>query len=141
MSERKLRPMKSCIEIAKMLDAEGFTPHVAQGIRKYWMKNIIEPRKAHRIVRAIRAFREQVAPKLNQGDRFVLGKFIGIRERQAFDTGLRIGLQAFLTGSSHETQVMLQELQRRHEKTEAELHRALDALERLRVPGATESDV
>lgn len=125
---------RSCVVVAKALDAEGFTSNVAKMVRKYWMRNIVEGRRMWKVAKTVKAFREQVSPKLTQGDRFVLGKFIGLREKMAFDTGLRIGMQAFITDNSGAAQQMFADLQKRQNETERQLQVALTALQNAKIP-------
>lgn len=130
------KPSKSCVVVAKALDSEGFTPTVSKLVRKYWLRNIVEGRKMWKVTKTIRAFREQVTPKLTQGDRFVLGKFIGMREKMAFDTGLRIGLQAFLSANDGATQQMFADLEKRNQETERQLQVALRKIQEDNIPSA-----
>lgn len=129
---------RSCVVIAKALDAEGFTSNVAKMVRKYWMRNVVEGRKMWKVNKTIRAFREQVAPKLTQGDRFVLGKFIGLREKMAFESGLRIGMQAFITENTGPAQLMFEDLENRQRETERQLQAALNTIQRMKVPSPEE---
>lgn len=84
---------RSSVVIAKLLGSEGFSDHVANMVEKYWLRTILRGRGKARNLE--KAFSEQVVPKLNDGDKLILGKFISLHKKMSFDVGIRIGLTAF----------------------------------------------
>lgn len=97
---RMKRPdVNSGVVIAKLLDCEGFSDFTANQIKRYWLKNCQNPRLAPRVAKIRRAFAEMVRAKLSDADRLILGRMMAVHARQNFDTGLRIGLTAFLNGA------------------------------------------
>lgn len=88
----------NAVAVAKLLGTEGFSPHVAGLVRLYCLRNTSTPEQRRRFFRTKKAWSEIVKEKLTDGDRMVLGKFIGCLQAMAFDTGLRVGLTAFLHG-------------------------------------------
>lgn len=93
------RDMKSAAVVAQILSAEGFSEYLANEVKRYWMKQICNPRAIARARHKKTAFSELVKEKLNEGDRVILGKFISLVEKMAFDTGIRVGLAAFMYGA------------------------------------------
>ena len=88
------RPLNSAVVIAQLLDCEGFTSHTAQQVKRYWMRNAgLTKRQQHQIV-GLKCKLSELCGKLDEGDKLVLGRFIGLQKKLSFDTGLRIGLTA-----------------------------------------------
>ena len=87
--------LRSSVAIARLLDSEGFSDHVANCVERYWKRNVLAVHKKNRVERTERAFEESVIPKLSDADKIILGKFIGLHKKMSFDAGLRIGLTAF----------------------------------------------
>ena len=85
-------PIRSAIAIAKLLDCEGFSDYTANQLEKYWrtVSNLTERQKAQlkRLEAAISDWcRDMPADK-----RLLLGKFVGLHKKMAFEVGLRMGL-------------------------------------------------
>lgn len=91
--------VNSAVVLARFLDCEGFTDYTAAQIKRYWLRNCKNPRLAPRLKRIRQAFSELVKAKLSAADRLVLGKMMAVHARMNFDTGLRMGLTAFLNGA------------------------------------------
>lgn len=92
-------PIKSAVVIAQLLDCEGFSDHTANAVKRYWWRNCCKPHAQARLAKVRRAFSEMVKAKLSDTDRIVLGRMIGLLSKMQFDTGLRVGLTAFLHGA------------------------------------------
>lgn len=90
--------MNSLTPLAKILDAEGFSEFAANQVKRYWNKNMMTARLAGRAENTKKAFSEMVKQKLDERDKIVLGKFLQLFARMHFDTGVRLGLMAFLYG-------------------------------------------
>ena len=90
-------PSKSSIVIAQMLASEGCTDHTFNLIRRYWKRRIMNPRVARRLATTKKLFGEMVKEKLNDRDKIILGRMMGLHWRMALDTGLRIGLMGLVT--------------------------------------------
>ena len=93
MSKRpQRRRMNSAVVIAKLLDTEGFTDYTANRCEQWWRKNRVKTEgQHHRIDKLEKSFSE-LAGKLTQSEKYLLGKFIGLRMKQSFETGIAIGL-------------------------------------------------
>lgn len=88
---------KSAVVVARLLGTEGFTDHVANQVKRYALRRATKGQRQR--WRAIRkAFHDTIVPKLSEGDKRVLGKFIGIMKKMSMDAGLRIGLTAMMHG-------------------------------------------
>lgn len=94
MRTRKSK-VKSCVEIARLLDAEGFSDHVASLVTKHALVTAT-PQQRRRFMRNKRMFSKMVQENLTDENRMVLGKFMSAKLHMAFETGLRIGLTAYL---------------------------------------------
>lgn len=91
----KSRGNSSAIIVARLLATEGFTDHTANEVERYWKRRSgLSPRQERQIKR-LEAELSEIMKSLSAGDRLVIGRFIGLRMKMAFDTGLKIGLQAF----------------------------------------------
>jgi hypothetical protein len=89
--------MNSAVVIARMLGTEGFTDHVAAQVKRYWMhRSGLTDRQRKSIERLKKEFGE-IMHGMNEGQRLIIGKYIGLLMRMQFDTGLKIGIQALLT--------------------------------------------
>jgi hypothetical protein len=117
------KPINSSVVIAKMLDSEGFSDHVANQVERYWMRNICNPR-ARKKYRKLDADIAAMCSKLTDGEKYILGKFIALHKRMSFDTGLRIGLSAFATKTNKEYQLVALEDDNAYRRTVSTLHGA-----------------
>ena len=94
--------LKSAIVIAKLLDCEGFTDYTANQVERYWKQNAnLTDRQRRSLARVERALSE-LAKGLSEGDRRVLGKFVGLHKKMAFETGLRMGLTCMAVRNGRE---------------------------------------
>jgi len=89
------------VVVAKLLDSEGYTDHLAGVVRKYAF-NIATQGQRKRLQKIKKMFSELVKSKLDDKDRMILGKFMSIRLKMSFDVGIRMGLAAYLKMSSEE---------------------------------------
>lgn len=87
--------IKSSVVIAKLLCSEGFTDHLGNQIEKYWKTSIMRNQARRKIAKLEREFSEMIQAKMNAKEKLLLGRFISLHRRMSFDTGLRIGIQAF----------------------------------------------
>ena len=89
------KPINSACVIAELLAAQGFTDYLANRIENYWKRNAgLTERQLERFKR-LDAELSRIMKGLSEGDRGIVGKFISLHKRMSFDTGLRIGIQAF----------------------------------------------
>lgn len=117
---------KSAAVVAQLLSTEGFSEYTANQVKRYWMASVMDPRRYRRVKNIQKAFSKLVAEKLDEGDRLVLGKFISLLEKMGFDTGLRIGLTAFLHGAN-----IGPELEEKYAKQEQDLDEFAEAIMKL----------
>lgn len=87
--------VRSAAVIAKLLGAEGFSDHLANQVEYYWKHRSGLTKRQLRQIEKLEKELSGIAAKLTAGERLVLGRFIGLRMKMSFDTGLKIGLQAF----------------------------------------------
>jgi hypothetical protein len=91
----KSRGNSSAIIVARLLATEGFTDHTANQVERYWKRRSgLSPRQ-HRQLKQLETELSEIMKGLSAAERLVVGRFIGLRMKMAFDTGLKIGLQAF----------------------------------------------
>lgn len=94
--------MKSAIVIAKLLDCEGFTDYTANQIENYFRhRGGLTDRQKRLIERLERAIAEW-CKDLPEEKRLLLGKFVGLHKKMAFDTGLRMGLTCMAVRNNQE---------------------------------------
>lgn len=91
----KKKPLRSAVVIAKHLSTEGFNDHVAGMVEKYWKQSCGLSDRQRRQIAKLEKELTRVCGEMPAGDRLVLGRFIGLHKKMSFDTGLRIGIQAF----------------------------------------------
>lgn len=88
---------RSAVVIARLLATEGFTDHTANVVEKYWKKKSgLTARQEKQLAQLEKKFSKFMA-NVSIEDRLVIGRFIGLHKKMSFDTGLKIGLQAFAT--------------------------------------------
>ena len=90
---QKRPQINSVVAIARLLDGDGFTEHVANQVRRYW-NHCVAPtdRQRERWAKKEKTFKETVSPHLTDAQKTALGEFITLQEKRSFDAGLRIGL-------------------------------------------------
>lgn len=94
--------VNSAVVIARLLGTEGFTDHTAAQVKRYWMhRSGLTERQRKSIERLKKEFGAIMNSKLGEGERLIIGKYIGLLMRMGFDTGLKIGIQALLTESGN----------------------------------------
>lgn len=91
---KKQQP-RTLVAIAKLLNADGFTPTVAAAVRRY-NKTVMPKRIEARHDRAREAFSKMVKEKLSHEDRLILGHYLNVFARSQFDAGLKMGLMTNL---------------------------------------------
>ena len=88
------KEFRSSVVIAKLLDSEGFTARVANGVRKYnkqYLKSAGQ--KLIRYEKSKQAFSQLLKDKsFTDGDKAILGRFMATFAAYNFNTGLTIGL-------------------------------------------------
>ena len=82
----------SAVVIAKLLDTEGFTDYTANRCEAWWLRNRVKTEGQHRRIEKLEQSFSEMAAKLTQAEKYLLGKFIGLRMKQSFETGIAIGL-------------------------------------------------
>lgn len=91
---RKKKPINTSATLAKILKAEGWTDHLANEIERYVHGSVTTERQNRQAERIEEAFGRDVVPKLSQGDRMVVGRFVSLKMSAGFEAGLRTGLGA-----------------------------------------------
>lgn len=90
--DRKKPPINTSAKLARLLRAEGWTDHLANECDRYVRRNRVlsvrQLRQADRIEEAMR----KVTDAMSEGDKMVLGRFVGLHKGFAFEAGLRTGL-------------------------------------------------
>ena len=95
MAGPKSRRKRSAVIIARILSTEGFTDYTANLIERYWRKNSgLSQRQERQIVQLDKKVSE-IMKDMPIENRLVIGRFIGLHKKMSFETGLKIGLQAF----------------------------------------------
>ena len=88
-------PINSAVVIAKLLSVEGFTDHTANQVERYWKRNSGLNKRQKSKLKRLDVELSEVMRKLTEGEKMVVGRFIGLHKKMSFDTGLKIGIQAF----------------------------------------------
>ena len=104
MSESRYGSIKSSVVIAKLLASEGFSDNVSQAVESYYRRRAgLTERQKKSIVR-LREELTEMCLKLTEGEKLVLGKFIGLQKKMSFDTGLKIGLTCFANDNAKDVE-------------------------------------
>lgn len=90
--ESKRKPVPSARKIAELLCLSGWTPEAAGAIRRYWMYRTGLTERQVNQIRRLKTELSELAHGLTEGQRQVLGRFIGLQKKLSFDMGLRMGL-------------------------------------------------
>jgi hypothetical protein len=85
----KRGPYTSAV-LARLLDAEGFSDHVANQVEGYWRRSSAQKDLAH--IEYLKRGIAALAQKLTDDEKMIMGKFVSLHMRMGFDTGLRMGL-------------------------------------------------
>jgi len=89
------KKVKSAVVIARLLGTEGFSDFVANQVEHYWRRRSGLTARQHRQIERLDQDMSRIMSEFSDGDRLVVGRFIGLHKKMSFDTGLKIGLQAF----------------------------------------------
>jgi hypothetical protein len=90
------KQIRSAVVIAQLLGVEGFSDFTANQVEKYWKERSGLSDRQRRQIAKLEKELSRVMADLSEGDRLIVGKFIGLHKKMSFDTGLRLGLQAFI---------------------------------------------
>src|SRR5882672_10840300 len=82
-------PFTSAV-LARLLDSEGFSDHVANQVEGYWRRSNAQKDLAH--IEYLKRGIAALAQKLTDDEKMIMGKFVSLHMRMGFDTGLRMGL-------------------------------------------------
>jgi hypothetical protein len=86
----------SCAVIARLLAAEGFGDFEANAVENYWRKRSgLSDRQKRQIARLDKEI-ARIMANAPEGDRRIIGRFIGLHKKMSFDTGMRIGLMTLI---------------------------------------------
>lgn len=101
--------LNSAVVIARLLSTEGFSDYTANEVTRYWKHRSGLTDRQMRQVERLEERVSEIMARLDVGDNLVIGKFIGLHKKMSFDTGVKIGLQAFATvnGKDIETDFQL----------------------------------
>ncbi len=89
--------LNSAIVIARLLGTEGFTDHTANEVERYFRNRSGLNDRQKKAISLLDKEVSNIMRHLTKGECLVIGKFIGLHKKMSFDTGLKIGLQAFAT--------------------------------------------
>lgn len=96
------RKVKSAEVIGRLLGAEGFSDYLANQIEHYWKTRSGLTERQQKSIKVLRKEFSGIMANLSKAECLVIGRFIGFKEKMAFDTGLKIGLQAFAQKTNKE---------------------------------------
>ncbi|MGH9968461.1 MAG: hypothetical protein ACREBG_11620, partial [Pyrinomonadaceae bacterium] len=100
-AEMRRAPNSACV-IARLLNVEGFTDFVANGVEQYWRKKSGLTERQKRQIERLDKEVARIMASAAEGDRQIIGRFIGLHKKMSFDTGLRIGLMTLIFRLSEE---------------------------------------
>lgn len=99
------RSVSSAVVIARHLGAEGFTPYVANRVESYWKNRSGLNTRQRKQIKKLEADISVMCKDMTAAQRLALGRFIGLHKKMAFDTGLTIGIQAFVSRNAGEVDI------------------------------------
>lgn len=73
--------INSAVVIAKLLGTEGFSDHVANQVEKYWRGRSGLTERQQKSISRLEKEITRICESLSEGDKLVLGKFIGLHQR------------------------------------------------------------
>jgi len=83
---------KSLTLICRLLSAEGFTDYTANQVERYWRHCSGLTEHQRKSIAKLEKELSKLCADMDEGQKLVLGRFIGLQKKVSFDTGLRIGL-------------------------------------------------
>ena len=87
---------RSAVIVARVLGVEGYSDFVHNQVEIYWKHCVMDPHREHAVMAMERKFSKLVEElDMTDKERLILGRFISLRAQMSFDTGLRVGMQAF----------------------------------------------
>jgi phage host-nuclease inhibitor protein Gam len=86
------KQINSAVVIAKLLSTEGFSDHTANQVERYWKRATALTERQKAQIERMEAAIADWCKDMPADKRLLLGKFIGLHKKMAFDTGIRIGL-------------------------------------------------
>lgn len=92
MSKRWQHAPNTLHAVANLLGSSGWNEAATNVIKRWWRANRMDEYRERRLDKNRRAFSAMVAEKLDERDKIVLGRYIGLLCRQHFDAGLTMGL-------------------------------------------------
>ncbi len=90
-----MKPLNSSVVIAKLLCSEGFTPYLANQIERYWKRSSKLSKVERKNLEKLDKSLTNICKDMSKKDKMVIGKFVGLHKKMSFQTGLKIGIQAF----------------------------------------------
>lgn len=91
---------RSAVIVARALGVDGYDAYVHNLVKLYWKRVVMDKHRSRAVEQNEKNFRKMVDElDLTAKEKRILGRFISLRSQMNFDTGLRIGMQAF----AHET--------------------------------------
>lgn len=107
MSYRKRHPMNSAVFIGKLLDTEGFSDYTANRVEQWWIRNRVKTNGQHQRLKKLEESFSEMCQKMTQAEKYLLGKFIGLKVKQGFEAGIAIGLTVSAVKQSQEVETDL----------------------------------
>ena len=101
----KPRTVNSAVVIAKLLDTEGFTDFTANRVENWWKHNRVQTEGQRRRVEKLEAAFSKFAAELTQQERYLMGRFIGMKAKQNFECGIAIGLTVAAVKNAQDVEV------------------------------------
>ena len=98
------KPINSAVVIARLLSTEGFSERVANNVDKYFKKNSSLSYRQKRQLERLDKELSSMCMKLSEGEKQVLGKFIGLHKKMSFHVGLKIGLTSWACKNSRQVE-------------------------------------
>lgn len=89
------KKIRSAAVIARLLGSEGFSEYLANEVEKYWKTRSGLTERQQNSIKRLKKELSGIMSNLSKADCLVVGRFIGLKEKVAFDSGLKIGLMSF----------------------------------------------
>ena len=97
--------VNSAVVIARLLSTEGFSDRVSNHIEKYFKKNSSLSYRQKKQLDRLEKELSDMCMKLTEGEKQVLGRFIGLHKKMSFHVGLKIGLTSWACKNSKQVDV------------------------------------
>lgn len=95
--------IRSSVHIARLLDGEGYTEEIVARVERWQRHQVKTAARRQKRFENTRIAASDSFAKLSRADRIIVGRFIAMKDRMAFEAGLKIGLTTAFYGDDEGT--------------------------------------